>query len=103
MPAYKLRGTECGSTSTIWAPMSAPPTTAACPCGCKARRVYTAPSIPAPFQGHFNHSVGSWVSSERAFDDKLKQGSDEMSERVGTEHRYVRLDPQEATRLPERN
>lgn len=64
------------------------------------KRVYSA-SVLTAFQPHFNHSVGKYVRSMREFKDALNQGSDEMSNRLGHEHRYVPLESGEAPGVTE--
>lgn len=87
MPEYKVRG-QCGSTSSVFAPMSHPVSTATCPCGCKAKRVYVGFAYKQPWVPHFNASVGAYVRSEAEFKAKLNQGSDKASEATGIEHNY---------------
>jgi hypothetical protein len=41
---------------------------------------------------HWNNAVGGYVRNLREFDDALKRKSDEMSERLGKEHRFRRVD-----------
>lgn len=42
---------------------------------------------------HFNHSLGTYLSSERAAKSELSRQSDEMSARMGFEHKYELVDP----------
>jgi putative FmdB family regulatory protein len=53
-------------------------------------------AVQRPMHEHFNPTVGQVVSSNRQFDDLLKQKSDEATERTGIEHRFVRHDPGDA-------
>jgi hypothetical protein len=62
-----------------------------CPvCGNKSQRQFifnTLASVPE----HFNHTVGGYVTNERALRDALKQKADEQSERIGMDHNYEYL------------
>lgn len=57
--------------------------------------------MPKPFQGHFNPSVGRYVNSMADFKAALARGSDEASERLGFEHRYVPIEAGEAQGVTE--
>lgn len=61
-----------------------------CSCGSEMKRLYTSVQINAssPFQPHFNHSVGEFVSSRRDFENQLKRKSEQQSERTGIDHNY---------------
>lgn len=52
---------------------------------------------PVAFQPHFNVSVGRFVSSERDFNESLKELSDKQSERTGIAHNYVPADISDST------
>lgn len=86
MPVYEFRCRSCGATKES---LSRNPTP--CNCGDIFRRVFsfsTSTDLPA----HFNHSVGSYVSNSRQFNDALKQKSDEASEHFGTTINYSPVD-----------
>lgn len=44
---------------------------------------------------HFNHSLGTHVSTERAANDNLKRLADENSARHGYDHQYELVDPRD--------
>lgn len=97
IPIYKARGLECSSTFSLYAPSSQPPTTATCEvCGCKAKRVFTAPGVAIPWKAHFNHSVGKYVRTKSEFQSELSRGSDEASERTGMDHKFVSVEAGDA-------
>lgn len=48
---------------------------------------------------HFNRSAGQYVSNERQLKDSFKAMSEAASERVGMEHRFVPVDPQDKDKL----
>jgi hypothetical protein len=64
-------------------------------CPGELRRKFVV-SLQPPMMDHYNASVNGIVSSERGFKDKLKQQSDEYSERTGIEARFVPIDPKDA-------
>lgn len=65
------------------------------------RRDFHSVSVLPAFQGHFNHSVGAYVSSMREFKDHLKRGSEAQSLRTGVDHNYVPVDPGEGRGVTE--
>jgi hypothetical protein len=65
-----------------------------CPlCGGQLRRDWRHVAVRRPFEPHFNHSIGEHVRSHGEFTDALKRKGEEVSERLGIEHRFVEADP----------
>lgn len=98
MPLHDLRCSSCGSTREVYAPLHEPPAPEPCPCGGILRRVFHAPAVvhgPVT-ETHFNRAVGKVVRSTREFRSELSRKSDEMSERLGYEQRYVPVDYRDA-------
>lgn len=58
-------------------------------------------AVHRQWEGHYNPSVGRFVSNPREFSDALKAASDTASEELGMEHRFRPLDPRDrdATRV----
>lgn len=48
---------------------------------------------------HWNHSLGRWVSNKGDFEDGLKQQSESMTERMGFDVNYTRVDPRDKDTL----
>lgn len=93
MPIYEFRCHGCGSKVDKLNDR----TPSQCACGDTLRRNYSV-AVPSPrrqWVPHFNHSVGKYVESERAFDEALKRGSEEQSIRTGMDHNYTRIDAQD--------
>ncbi len=59
------------------------------------KRVYSFTTL-RPMAEHFNATVGKPISSNRQFDEALKVKSAEMTDRLGFEQRYVRIEPEQA-------
>lgn len=67
-----------------------------CQCGGLFKRDYSSTHIStAIFHGHFNHSVGRYVSSDADFRSALSEASDKESARTGVDHSYKPIDPRE--------
>lgn len=64
-------------------------------CTAPIKRVYSF-AVQRPMAEHFNATVGKPIGSNRQFDEALKVKSAEMTERLGFEQRYVRIDPEQA-------
>jgi len=62
-----------------------------------ARRIFHAPAVVRALvtEGHYNHSLGEYVTSSADFRDKLARKSDQMSERLGWDQHLVPVNPQE--------
>lgn len=86
MPIYEWSCQSCGSTIETLSREPRP-----CICGDTMRRRFSF-SVKLPTPGHFNHSVGRYVSNDAEFRDALKQKSDEHSARFGTTVSYAPID-----------
>lgn len=51
---------------------------------------------PADPEPYFNYSVGDYVKSNKDFEEKLRIGAEQQSERLGIEHRYAPVYPSES-------
>src|SRR5260221_169726 len=87
MPVYAFKCRSCGRTedSSDRAPFL-------CTCGMLMGRDYSTVRMGSVLHGHFNSSVGHYVSGKTDFSESLKRKSDEMSQRLGFEHRYTPVD-----------
>jgi putative FmdB family regulatory protein len=63
-------------------------------CGLTAKRRFSFRTA-STFQGHFNQAVGSFVSNETEFKDKLKAAGDAESARTGVFVDYQPVDMQD--------
>ena len=95
MPAYEYGCATCGGRATTFSTIASydPDARVDCiECRTPMRRVYE----PLPFQmgmdGHYNPTVGRYVSGKRDFEDGLKAASEEASKRNGIEHNYKPID-----------
>lgn len=87
MPIYQFRCRECGSSKeTVNQPSPFP-----CSCGSLYKRVYSFTPMK-PMEGHFNHSLGKYVSNEREYRDGLKAASEAASLSTGIDHNFVPVD-----------
>lgn len=95
--AYKCR--ECGQR--FEASLRADRLDVICPCGNDvATRDYSSISIGiAPFETHFNASVGSVVTSPRDHAEKLRRLGEQYTETTGIPTRYVPVDPRDTAAL----
>lgn len=97
MPTYEHVCSACSGLTFV----SKNSSETTCPLGHRqVRRVYGFQAFHREVGGHFNHSVGSYVSNPRELKDKLKQGSDEQSEKLGMEHRFVMGDTRDKDLFP---
>lgn len=96
MPIYAMRCDGCGQDAERYAPIATPKQSTGCECGATLRRRWTPPAVLTAFRSHWNASVGAFVTSRRDFEDRLKQGAEEMSQALGTDTRYVSMDAAEA-------
>lgn len=62
-------------------------------------RSYEPVPFKLPLEGHFNHSVGRYVSGDKDFKDALRQASDDASERTGIPHNFQPIDMRDTERL----
>lgn len=79
---YSCRSCHRSTTTDVRADNLGP-----CICGNGIQQRRWSVNYPAPFTPHFNHSIGSYVTSSRDFDEKLKARGEES----GTT--FSRLDP----------
>jgi hypothetical protein len=61
-------------------------------CGANGARRRFGFRITAPFQDHYNTTVGAHVTNKRDFADKLKVAAAEQTKRTGIFHDYVPVD-----------
>lgn len=93
---YEYRCKQCGTVSESQH-YEAPGVTLDLPCAqCGGRqvRIFSRPRIQhsRDCDPHFNQTLGREVGTRREFVSELHRKSDEMSERLGTEHRYEPID-----------
>ena len=69
-----------------------PNTTDALPCNLPLKRKWESPVMAEVFHGEFNDSLGQYVTSDADMRSKLSKLSDERSERLNLEHRFVMHD-----------
>lgn len=67
-----------------------------CECGGLQIRMVSHLQVVPVIQPYFNHSVGQIVTSNKDFEEKLRVGSIEQSERLNLPHNYQPLYPSEA-------
>ena len=64
-----------------------------CPlCGGILWRAASMPAFRRPMEEHFNHSVGRVIHSDAQFRSELSRASDERSELLGVDHKFVPFD-----------
>lgn len=56
------------------------------------QRVASSFSFHAGIAEHYNPTVGSYVRSQRQFNDELNRAADKQSEATGLEHEYAPVD-----------
>lgn len=61
-------------------------------CGANGAKRKFGFRIAAPFQDHYNTTVGAHVTNRRDFADKLKVAAAEQTERTGIFHDYVPIE-----------
>lgn len=86
MPIYSFICRDCGAKRESLQRDVLP-----CNCGGLSRRDYHF-AVKADTPGHFNHSVGAYVSNNREFRDELKKKSEEASARFGIDVNYAPID-----------
>jgi len=99
MPAYEYRCPGCGATDTVVSTIASydPDAPAQCvTCRAPMKRVYEPLPFDMGMEGHWNPTVGRYVSGKRDFGDALKVASAEASERNGIEHNYQPIDLRDA-------
>lgn len=64
------------------------------------RRTYaTSPSIWRVWHGHHNITTGQWVSDRKQIREQLHIASEEVSERMNLEHRFIEVDANDKDHL----
>lgn len=67
-----------------------------CECGGDFIRVCSIPQVgPAAPDAYWNYTVGDYVTSTKDFEQKLRVGSERMSERLGYEQKFTPVYPSE--------
>ncbi len=94
MPVYEHRCSACRSVQTSEERDATKLTCALC--GARLKRRYNFYS-PPPFREGFNHSVGTYISSNRELREELKRASEKATIRSGTETTYAMVGPDEAS------
>lgn len=92
MALYSFRCRECDTVSFTQAPIGSEILTPRCSdCSLPMKRDYRAdsPGVAPVWQEHFNPSTGTMISDKKQFAAQLREKSDYMSEKLGTEHRFV--------------
>lgn len=71
-----------------------------CPiCGKPATQVISPPSFHRGIDGHFNTSLGSYVSGRREYEDGLKRASESATLKTGITHDFRPVDLRDKDRL----
>jgi predicted nucleic acid-binding Zn ribbon protein len=102
MARYGYRCPRCGNELTIRLPIEDydPSLPVLCTrCGDTCRRTYQPLPFRLPTEGHWNQSVGRYVSGDREFRDELRRASDAATERTGIPHDYKPIDPRDTEAL----
>lgn len=68
-------------------------------CDAKAVQVISAPSFHRGLDGHYNSSLGQYVSGRRAYEDGLKRASESATLRTGIAHDFKPVDLRDKERL----
>lgn len=66
-----------------------------CECGGQLLRICSVPQVSTDQDGYWNYTVGSYVTSTRDFEQKLRVGAERMSERLGYEQKFAPVYPSE--------
>src|SRR5215468_7168476 len=67
-----------------------------CVCGGNYVRIVSLPQVsPASPDAYWNYTTGSVVTSNRDFEQQLRIGAEQMSERLGYEQRFTPVYPSE--------
>lgn len=66
-----------------------------CECGGDFIRICSIPQVSTDQPGYWNYTVGDYVTSTKDFEQKLRVGSERMSERLGYEQRFTPVYPSE--------
>lgn len=85
MPLYEFKCQSCRTISTTMDYGVVPDCQV---CKTAMNKVFSFYAKPM-FKGHFNPSVGKYVSSQREFDEALKIAGADATERTGIPHNYV--------------
>lgn len=95
MPVYEYRCPSCGMTNRTVSPIKDydPDAKPDCiDCRVQMARVFDPLPFQMPMPGHFNNSLGRYVTGKRDFQDGLKVASEEATERNGIPHNFVMVD-----------
>lgn len=92
MPLYDYRCRVCGTTTELFYDMSRVPQVVTClSCGNSANKTFSF-SFLRPMPAHYNPSLGQHISNTRDLNSALSRASDETSERLGHESRFIPID-----------
>ena len=92
MPIYEYKCRTCGLLQHLNQPISSHrPSSLTCQCGQHAKRVFGF-RMGEIFHGHYNPTVGRYVTGKNDFNSALSRASDEASESTGIPHNYVPMD-----------
>lgn len=69
-----------------------------CPtaCGGELVRIVSLFNVTPDIEPYYNYTVGDYVTSTKDFEEKLRIGAEQQSERTGTLHEYTPVYPSEA-------
>lgn len=102
MPTYEYHCPKCGATDSVFSLIGDydPDSKPECiHCRVPMGRRYS----PLPFQmgleGHYNPTVGRYVTGRKDFDEGLKQASEAASERNGIPHNFQYVDMRDTEAL----
>lgn len=97
MPAYQYRCRHCGAVQDLIQPVSTSrPPHLRCRCGEDARRVFGF-SIAPLMEGHYNPTVGRYVSGKRDFNAALRTASSKATDSTGIVHDFQPVDLRDKT------
>lgn len=62
-------------------------------------RVWAAPNMSRVWHGHWCQTTGQWITDRKQFREALHVASDEATQRLGMEHRFIEVDPSDKDSL----
>lgn len=90
---YICEGCSAEYESDSSVPIGVAHPTAHCPaCQGELRRMASMPAFRKGMDGHYNHTVGKYVSSMGDFKSELHRASDEASAKTGMDHKFEPCD-----------
>lgn len=63
------------------------------------RSYSAAPNMPRVWHGHMCNTTGQWITDRKQFREALHVASEEATQRLGMEHRFIEVDPSDRDSL----